>query len=590
MREKKYANILDDYPEEIVSEIKDKIDEEEKEEKLSLTRELKFKELQEAIDSNDEKENKVKENNEISSDIETEKTNDEVKIELIQDEIEDTSKKDSFNEDIYLTSSFKPFRKRFRLRKIFKVLFSLILLIVVMFSLIYFLIIPLYNKFMDSKPKAIFDASLTYVGKQLNTIGELAWVDSDVYDVEYILDFDTNIEEMKILNDNEFGVRVGVDSKKDIYETSLFIQNDNNKHGYKVTEKDNSFFYKFTTSDSFIKDETGKQNIFDYSAITESLNSKLDIEDYKYYVNTNVQILKDIITADMLVAEKDVIEINGKEMSVTKNSLSLDNQKVLDLEKKYNEKVLNDEKLLKIESLLNDISVDELKETLLLEGEYNDDYSLVINIYTIKGNKFVGFDVEEDGFRNIYYYGKDGDFELHLNLTEDEECKTGNDCAIENNIVIDLIGVNKNDYTNVDILFNDSEIGTLKVRSFNYESIDLSYKLFISDIVLEGYFKLNINKEKEEYNARLSFEFNNQYFDIGLNYKIYTDSVIGYTDLDKIINYTDDAFDEQYGILEDKLKELDMLESFEILVTAVSSSDELLQDVPLLNDNLEITA
>ena len=75
MREKKYANILDDFPEDVVQEIKDEIHElEDFEEKLSMTRELKFKELQDGIDN----EQKI-ENDEVVSTLDT---NDE----LIDDE------------------------------------------------------------------------------------------------------------------------------------------------------------------------------------------------------------------------------------------------------------------------------------------------------------------------------------------------------------------------------------------------------------------------------------------------------------------------------------------------------------------------
>ena len=54
MREKKYANILDDQEEIKTSEISN-------EEKLSMTRELKFKELQDAIDKDSELKEKAQE-------------------------------------------------------------------------------------------------------------------------------------------------------------------------------------------------------------------------------------------------------------------------------------------------------------------------------------------------------------------------------------------------------------------------------------------------------------------------------------------------------------------------------------------------
>ena len=175
MREKKYANILDDFPEDVVQEIKDEIHElEDVEEKLSMTRELKFKELQDGID-NEQK----TENDEVVS---THDTNDEliddepiireVDLSLSKKEMkkqfkEEKKAKKKAQEDLYLTSSFKPLRNRFRLKKVFKVLFSLIFTIGILTSVAYFLILPLYNKYLASKPRAIFEHSIDYVAEEL---------------------------------------------------------------------------------------------------------------------------------------------------------------------------------------------------------------------------------------------------------------------------------------------------------------------------------------------------------------------------------------------------------------------------------------
>ena len=139
MREKKFANILDDYPEEVVEEIK-----EETQEKLSMTRELKFKELQDKIDEEDivssvTEEVKLEEIDTPDETITLELS----KKELKQKAKEEKKERKAMQEDLYLTSSFKPLRKRFKLNKLFKFIFTLLLIIGALGALGYFVVWPL---------------------------------------------------------------------------------------------------------------------------------------------------------------------------------------------------------------------------------------------------------------------------------------------------------------------------------------------------------------------------------------------------------------------------------------------------------------
>ena len=131
MREKKYANILDDYPEEIVEDIKeeievlDELEEDDTEVKLSMTRELKFKELHESEVEDIEVE-EVVDTSELDLTLEKEVVSvDDVKEETAEiktDEVKESTeslpvveeskgkKKDKVSDELYLTSSFQPLR------------------------------------------------------------------------------------------------------------------------------------------------------------------------------------------------------------------------------------------------------------------------------------------------------------------------------------------------------------------------------------------------------------------------------------------------------------------------------------------------
>ena len=168
----------------------------EKEEKLSMTRELKFKELQDRIDEEEsdkmieeaiKKSKKKVSTKDITSEleqeidemleVETKKRGRRKKVEVDSiDEfdllLEKNNKKQEKNvkitkvtpeEDLYLTSSFKPLKKRLRAGKIFKFLFKLIFTIGVFGAFIYFVLLPLYKMLEDSKPRAIFENTLDYI-------------------------------------------------------------------------------------------------------------------------------------------------------------------------------------------------------------------------------------------------------------------------------------------------------------------------------------------------------------------------------------------------------------------------------------------
>ena len=153
-----------------------------------MTRELKFKELHESEVEDIEVE-EVVDTSELDLTLEKEVVSvDDVKEETAEiktDEVKESTenlpvveeskgkKKDKVSDELYLTSSFKPLRKRMGLGKVFKFLISLLLIVGIGFSLVFFLIIPIYNKFISSKPKAIFDNSINYVGEQIKIINDL---------------------------------------------------------------------------------------------------------------------------------------------------------------------------------------------------------------------------------------------------------------------------------------------------------------------------------------------------------------------------------------------------------------------------------
>lgn len=577
----------------------------EKEEKLSMTRELKFKELQDKIDEEEadkiveeaikkskrkastknvtteleqeidqllevetkkrgRKAKKVEIDNieEELSDLLDEKKKEEVKKETKQVEEKEDVKITKVNteDDLYLTSSFKPLKKRMKASKIIKFIIKMIFLFAVLGAFVYFVLLPLYKMLEDSKPKAIFDNTLDYVQEQAYAfIDTNIPIDSNDFSVEAILDLDSNIKGMESYVNNDFVFTFGYKEKDNAYENGYYVQNkDNVRHGNTFIIKDKFAYTKYTTSDNFIKQGMIEEDIeLDDTDVVST-------DDYKYYINKLISVMKESIKEEDIEATKEELLIDGISVNVVRNSLELNKDEVIKLEKEMYAKLLKDEKFLKIEAAMFKSTLEEVKKTYEEEPTYDDDYVISYNIYTTKGTKFVGFDIEEKGFRNFYFYKYENKFEAHMNLSEDNECSTGGDCVENARTVIDLIGTTKNNQTKVDVFYNDEDIGSLEVTEFNLNKIDFDYNIILGDIRYQGDVLYEFNKDKKEYEFSFALEFDDEYLRLSFKFAYDVLDKIGYIDDTKVIDYTEKVELQEETNLYKELSKLEMADAFEI--------------------------
>ena len=164
-----------------------------KEEKLSMTRELKFKELQDKID--EEEADRIVEEAIRKSRKKASQTNEElttfdeidqlleqeakkkkkkkdmvlvdevVPVEEVKQEQEVSITKINHEDELYLTSSFKPLRKRIKFSKVFVSILKFLFVVVVLALFVIFVILPLYNMIESSRPKSIFNNSIIIMHK-----------------------------------------------------------------------------------------------------------------------------------------------------------------------------------------------------------------------------------------------------------------------------------------------------------------------------------------------------------------------------------------------------------------------------------------
>lgn len=582
MREKKYANILDDFPEDVVQEIKEEIHElEDVEEKLSMTRELKFKELQDGIDN----EQKI-ENDEVVSTLDTndELIDDEpiireVDLSLSKKEMkkqfkEEKKAKKKAQEDLYLTSSFKPLRNRFRLKKVFKVLFSLIFTIGILTSVAYFLILPLYNKYLASKPRAIFEHSIDYVAEELTKMVSENYFDNNIYkaaDVNFMIDSSVN-DELGLFG-KYYGLKMGFEGNDS--ETVIYTKDPvtNEIFSYSTVFVDDKEYNLFSHTDNILFSSNEK---LDFELVEG--DSSISKEDLLYLIEKEQKVIKELLEDKYISSHKDEIEIDGESKTVIRNSFTLDSDSYNQVMKKYTELLSKDDKFIAILVDALSINKDEVISEFLSFDEVNDeDYSLVFNIYTIKGNKVVGFDVEEKGFRILYLYFNEENFDLHLNLSDDE-CSEGKDCSIENSVVIDLIGDKKDDYTEVEVKYNYVEVATLKVREFSLDKMDCDFEIDFADVELDGSLMLDMNSKDMKYKVVFDFDIDNENFAFEINLDYDNEFKITEIDESKVIPYTDKKLEKEmiefYSVLEEK-GHLEAFDTWFNAIVTVLNGEEL---------------
>lgn len=622
MREQKYRDILDKYEESLNSKSLEK----ESEEKLSMTRELKFKDLQESLIEEDNKEDltmtrelkfldKVKEATDISSNGEDEyEDEDEVTIdkestlkesadiereldEAIDREIEkqkelkvkdvheeETKTSKIADDDIYLTTSFKPFKKRFRFRKVFKVLFILLILIGGIGALTYFVALPLYHKYIDSRPKMIFDHTIDYIDKEFGNVIDLIFTDDDIYYNDVNFKLDTNIDTLDILSDYTYGFQTAVSPKDKSYESFIYVKENNEKYGLRYVEKKLKEYANLTGSDNYmeIRDVEDDDNEFynSYAKYLEELS--LSKEDLKYLFHKELSILKELFEEDLLTSKKDEIVVNDKTTKVVKHSYTLNKKEAERIDKRFYELVKEDEKLVKILAESDELSEEEFLEQLEEEAieDYEDDYKLVISIYTVNGTEFAGLDIEENGFRDLYFYtNEDNEFDFYINLTENEECLKGKDCVASDRKIYELEGRNKDKATEIVVKYNSIKYGVLKIDSFNTEKIKFDYEIFIKDKTIKGDVLLYLDNDKKEYNIDLSAKMDGQYINLKLFLGLKQNGQFGYINEDKIIKYTDRVFENEWNNFSIILKERGLDEGFSFWYMLNYHPDELLKSL-----------
>lgn len=490
-----------------------------KEKDLSMTRSIKYKRLQEDIDDIDnqktkeislKKPNKSKKNTtkkvlEPVSDEDgffedimskKEKKNYEISkadsitkadIKKLEKKASKNSKKKSSDDitedDLFITQSFKPLRKRSKLLRLLKPILFFLIFGCALFGLVYFYVYPKLMQYFVT-PRYVFESAIDKVSSSVKE--KISGISDDVNGFDLSIDINSN--KYTVFNDYNYSFSY-INDDKDNLMAFNYYENEKNL-GLNMYEINDSEYLNYSVNDE-IYNVTNYENINTYYKYYQSINDKLNRitnkEDSLYLIDKHSEFMKSVLNKDNLFKENSSISINGVKKDVVKYSLNIDSTYYKEIKNAYLSFIKNDSRLLSIIAEINNKDSDSYityyEKNILLK---NNDNRFVFDIYMVNGTEFVGTDISINGFRSFYYYKYENNIEFYLNISD---YLKGIVKDKFNNVVILVKGTKNDEKSNLLLNYNGRDKAELTVKSdngnylINYAIInsDRSGKLVISD-------------------------------------------------------------------------------------------------------------
>jgi len=364
-------------------------------------------------------------------------------------------------EDIYLTTTFKPltFSKKVR-KNVLKPIFILLIIVGIIAAIGYFLIYPLYFKYIYRNPKEVFTNFIQEVEPIINSYT----IDKGNNTKKNIkFNVESNYENLISLNDTNYEIIYGTNNN----DSDLIVNNNLNSVNY--LKRNSSEYYNYNNDNI-----TNSYKLKDEDNLLYKLNNVLEY-DLNNEINEFFSELKNMLNDDRLSYEEETIVILGKDTKVTRNSLKLNKEDV----------------------------------SKLFNYNFKRNIDLVINIYQ-KNNIFKGIDIEYNGFRIFYYYKDGNKIDAYISLSSiDEKFKNK----------YNFKGTIENDYINYIVYLNEAEIGYIKVNEYKNSKLSIDYNLKLIKYTVEGNIIIDGNDTKK--NIDIKFKHEDKYLYIKATYEVF---------------------------------------------------------------------
>lgn len=437
-------------------------------EKLGMTREIKFKEIQEAIDREEKKAEK--------------KGKPKKKVEHEQDKEIVVKKvrpmKDSTEEDYFLTQSFKPVKGTKKIRKGIINFFLSITILSLLTLIAFFFIYPIVDKCFLLTPKEVFESSIEEIANNLKIEVDEEFAESIYFNT--IFKIDTNMKEYVGFTDYEYLSTFGVDTneKKDLFTFS--IKDKEQVYGLNIIHNEKGSYVNLTNNPTFY-DISSEEDEKDMDELKELVKQTFtETKAYNIIVEKEAQFFKELLKEENLSKKQDELYAFEKKTKVTRYTFQLEGNEVQSFFENHDHLALQDEEYMKNLSIWLEEDLETLKKEVS-EPSKATFQRIAFNLYYQNGNEFVGFDIEVDGFRSIYYYAYDQHFILHADLNqidklfEDEkEIEEQEEDSQEELGILEIKGT-KEEAIKAEIEYKEKKIAILDIRTLSNKKIDLSF-------------------------------------------------------------------------------------------------------------------
>ena len=234
----------------------------------------------------------------------------------------------------------------------------IIIALLVLVAIIVVVLLIIFNQ--KSTPKEIFNASITNLREQLNSFNTQLNEDvvSEKMIVENHMRFNTDIEELSMLNNNKLDATFEIDQTNNYFNLITSLSNSDKRIIDMMIYMIDDIMY-FESTDLFDTPiEIG--NITEDSEITTTVSN----EDYFYLFDKTLEYFNDSLIESKFSQNNDTITIGDEEVNVIANNYLIDDEAYQTMSDTFKEKILNDDRYLEVLSNLLEMSKEELIEEL----------------------------------------------------------------------------------------------------------------------------------------------------------------------------------------------------------------------------------
>ena len=234
----------------------------------------------------------------------------------------------------------------------------IIIALLVLVAIIVVVLLIIFNQ--KSTPKEIFNASITNLREQLNSFNTQNNEDvvSEKMIVENHMRFNTDIEELSMLNNNKLDATFEIDQTNNYFNLITSLSNSDKRIIDMMIYMIDDIMY-FESTDLFDTPiEIG--NITEDSEITATVSN----EDYFYLFDKTLEYFNNSLMESKFSQNNDTITIGDEEVNVIANNYLIDDEAYQTMSDTFKEKILNDDRYLEVLSNLLEMSKEELIEEL----------------------------------------------------------------------------------------------------------------------------------------------------------------------------------------------------------------------------------